>query len=101
MESAVYGLRYGLDAFSRNHCGVDSLRLTGGGSSSAVWRQMVADVFNLPVTVQTCDEGAALGAALQAAWVDTGDGLVDLLDAQLSVDEPRCCLPSPQRAASV
>jgi xylulokinase len=100
MESAVYGLRSGLDAFSRNHCRVDSLRLTGGGSISAVWRQMVADVFNLPVTVQTCDEGAALGAALQAAWVDSGDGLVDLLDAQLSVDESRCCLPSPQRTVA-
>ncbi|MDG2411030.1 MAG: xylulokinase [Halioglobus sp.] len=100
MESSIYGLRYGLDAFSRNHCSVDSLRLTGGGSSSAVWRQMVADILNLPVTVQTCNEGAALGAALQAAWVDSGDGLVDLLDAQLSVDEPRCCLPSTQRTAA-
>ena len=46
----------------------DRIVLTGGGSNSAAWRQMVADVFGLPVEVPQQSEGAAFGAALQALW---------------------------------
>jgi xylulokinase len=95
MESAVYGLRTGLDAFRRVGCAVDRLRLTGGGARSGAWRQMVADVFELPVSVQTCDEGAALGAALQALWVDRGGDLRELVDAHLAIDASRSCEPAP------
>src|SRR5690606_8441424 len=42
--------------------------------NSAAWRQMVADVFQLPVEVPTQPEGAAFGAALQALWASTTDG---------------------------
>ena len=47
-----------------------AIRLTGGGSQSAAWRQMIADVFELPVEVPEQSEGAAFGAALQAVWAD-------------------------------
>ena len=101
MESAVFGLRAGLDRFIELGCDIDSIRLTGGGASSAVWRQIVADVFDLPVTVQKNDEGAALGAALQAAWVyantDSGKAeLADLVDAALELDPSKCCNPIEQ-----
>lgn len=95
MESAVFGLRAGLDAFARVGTTVDQLRLTGGGSRSGAWRQMVADVFDIPVTVQACDEGAALGAALQAMWVEQGDDLQTLVDSHLLIDERRSCAPRP------
>ncbi|MGH8022813.1 MAG: FGGY-family carbohydrate kinase, partial [Limisphaerales bacterium] len=42
------------------------IRLTGGGSKSAVWRQICANVFNCPVVTLVESEGAALGAAIQA-----------------------------------
>ena len=57
MESAVYGLRAGLDTFRELGCEIQEIRLTGGGSRSAIWRQMVADIFNLPVTVQMVASG--------------------------------------------
>jgi xylulokinase len=44
------------------------LRLTGGGSKSAVWRRIVADAFGCPVVALKVSEGAALGAAIHAAW---------------------------------
>jgi xylulokinase len=44
------------------------LRVTGGGSKSAVWRQIVSDCFGCPVVALKVSEGAALGAAIQAAW---------------------------------
>lgn len=105
MESAVYGLRTGLDAFRRQGCEISSIRLTGGGARSAVWRQMVADVFGLPVTVQQLDEGAALGAALQALWVygqanGSGQPLAELLDDLLDIDADRCCEPEPTNVSA-
>lgn len=103
MESAVYGLRVGLDAFRAQGCDVESVRLTGGGSLSASWRQMVADVFNLPVSVQTSDEGAALGAALQALWMhksqkDNGASIAQIVDENLEIDTARSCTPQLENA---
>ena len=99
MEAAVYGLRAGLDTLRNCGCDINLIRLTGGGAGSSVWRQMVADIFGLPVSVQVVDEGAALGAALQAMWMhrrEQGDDqpLRDLLDHHLILDQARACQPS-------
>ena len=50
---------------------VDPVNLTGGGSRSALWRQILADVLGLPVTHRAHAHGAALGAAF-AAGMGTG-----------------------------
>lgn len=55
--------------------GGGGLTLTGGGSRSAFWAQMFADVCNLPVTVTEVAESGALGVALLAGaatglWTD-------------------------------
>lgn len=68
MEGATYAIRNGYDAWLTAGLHFDAIRLTGGGSQSAAWRQMVADVFELPVEVPVQSEGAAFGAALQAFW---------------------------------
>ncbi len=68
MEGATYSLRNGYDALQRAGLSFNAIRLTGGGSHSASWRQMAADVFDLPVDVPEQAEGAAFGAALQALW---------------------------------
>jgi len=44
------------------------IRLTGGLSASPAWCQTIADVFGAE-TVPVAGEGAALGAAIHAAWV--------------------------------
>jgi xylulokinase len=46
----------------------EAIHLTGGLSRSPTWRQMIADVFEVE-TVPVEGEGAALGAAIHAAWV--------------------------------
>ncbi len=56
------------DGFQRLPVKVKEIRLTGGLSQSEVWCQTIADVFNAE-TVPVKGEGAALGAALHAAWV--------------------------------
>lgn len=105
MESAVYGLRVGLDAFREQGCDIESIRLTGGGSLNGAWRQMVADVFDLPVSVQCIDESAALGAALQALWIHQAEqgchiSLTELVDSHLELDLSRCCDPHTETVAA-
>ena len=67
-EGVTLGLAYGLNRFRELGCKPTEIRLTGGGSQSAAWRQICADVFGLPVFALETAEGAALGAAIQAAW---------------------------------
>ncbi|MDH3570859.1 MAG: FGGY-family carbohydrate kinase, partial [Gemmatimonadota bacterium] len=45
-----------------------AIHLTGGLSRSPAWCQMIADMFEAE-TVPVEGEGAALGAAIHAAWV--------------------------------
>ena len=68
MEGATLGLRYGLDVMLRNGIRPTEIRLVGGGAQSATWRQMVADIFQMPVVSPESTEAGALGAALQALW---------------------------------
>ena len=56
------------DGFQRMPVTAKEIRLTGGLSQSEVWCQTIADIFEAEV-VPVQGEGAALGAALHAAWV--------------------------------
>ena len=56
------------EGFCRLPAETKEIRLTGGLSKSESWCQTIADVFEAE-TVPVGGEGAALGAALHAAWV--------------------------------
>jgi xylulokinase len=68
VEGVTLGLAYGLRRFKELGIVPDEIRLTGGGSKSAIWRQIAADVLGLPTVALKVTEGAALGAAIHAAW---------------------------------
>ena len=55
------------------------MRLTGGGANSALWVQMIADVFERPVEVTEHTETTALGAAIMAAAAVGIDGTWDVV----------------------
>lgn len=104
MEGATYALRHGYDAWQAAGLHFDAIRLTGGGSHSAVWRQMVADVFGLPVDVPAQAEGAAFGAALQALWAldHAGGGHADIAaiaGEHVRLDPSLSTRPEPNAAA--
>ncbi|PNH02543.1 Xylulose kinase [Tetrabaena socialis] len=50
----------------------DELRLVGGGANNPLWRQVVADAFQMKVLLPAEADSAALGAALQAAAIVEG-----------------------------
>jgi xylulokinase len=64
MEGVVLSLREGLDIMRSLGVPIGVARATGGGARSPFWRQLQADIFNLPVERTIADEGPAYGAAL-------------------------------------
>ena len=66
MEGVVLSLRDGLEVVRGLGVPDDDLRAVGGGARSATWRQLLADIFALPVRRTAVDEGPAYGAALLA-----------------------------------
>lgn len=103
MEGVTVGLGYGLRRFSELGVTPTEIRLTGGGSQSAIWRQICADVFGVPVVCLHSAEGAALGAAIQAAAAaarDTGGPSLEVLaDRLATLDESTRHQPDPARMA--
>lgn len=93
MEGATYALRFGLDELNKLGLSANEIVLTGGGVKSRTWRQMIADVFNLPVKILTEEEGAAFGAALQAADLLDDENIQTLAMEHLVEDEGLCCEP--------
>lgn len=71
MEGVTLGMNYGLQRLAELGVKPREIRVTGGGARSAVWRQIMADAFGVPVVAMLEDEGAALGGAIQAAWAVT------------------------------
>jgi xylulokinase len=76
LEGVAFGLADSLDLIRAT--GVPApgqLRVSGGGTRSPLWRQIVADVLDVELATVTSAEGAAYGAALLAAvgagWWDT------------------------------
>jgi xylulokinase len=68
IEGIIFGLANGWKRMSDLGISATELRLTGGGSKSAIARQIISDVFGMPVIGFKVWEGAALGAAIHAAW---------------------------------
>ena len=72
MEGIAMGLRITLDELRNLARLSDEMVVVGGGSQSALWRQIYADVYNMKIVKTSVDQqAAALGAAAVAA-VGTG-----------------------------
>jgi xylulokinase len=96
MEGITFGLGYGLQRMAMLGIKPTEIRLTGGGSKSAVWRQICADIFGCPVTTLAETEGAALGAAIQAlAAVKTEKSIDAWADQFVKTNSAETALPNP------
>lgn len=65
-EGVAFSLRDTLTIFSELKLSVESIRLGGGGARGALWQQVQADVYRMPVDLVAAEEGPAYGAALLA-----------------------------------
>jgi len=105
MEGVTLGMNYGLRRLAALGIRAREIRVTGGGARSAAWRQIMADIFGVPVVAMVEDEGAALGAALQAAWCAarrSGRGnakIAEFTEGVVAPDESTRCRPDAANVA--
>ncbi len=68
MEGITFALRDILTAIRESGSEPDSVRMCGGGSKSPFWRQLMADIYDLPVALpdMNSENAAALGVAILA-----------------------------------
>ena len=71
MEGVGYALTDCLEILQGMGLSIQSMMACGGGSKSPVWRQILADMYGLPLQTLGGQEGPALGAAILAG-VGTG-----------------------------
>ncbi len=100
LEGHVLNLHAGFSRMPGPAEDVTEIRLTGGLSRSEAWRQTIADVFGAEV-VRVKGEGAALGAALAAAWVWLGENgeptpIAAVVDPFVDLDEAGRKRPRPE-----
>ena len=72
MEGVTYSLRDCMEILRGMGVMPEEMLACGGGGSSPLWRQMLADVYNCPVSTVSSKEGPALGVAILAG---VGGGL--------------------------
>lgn len=98
MEGISMGLRSCLDALRGLTSVGDEMLLVGGGSRSALWRQIYADVYKMTVIKTNIDQqAAALGAAACAA---VGVGMWKHFDRIDSLHQVESCVkPIPSHMA--
>ena len=66
LEGVTFALRQCLDAAVKMGVSVETLTVCGGGAKSHLWRRVIADVFEMPVSVLPQEEGPGFGACLLA-----------------------------------
>ncbi|MGC3992017.1 MAG: xylulokinase [Chthoniobacteraceae bacterium] len=99
VEGATLGLAYGLERFRELGLEPREVRLTGGGSNSKLWREIATSIFGVQTVCLETAEGAALGAAIQAAWCDPSqshNSLSQLTTRLVQLDESTRVTPDEQ-----
>ena len=82
MEGVTYSLRQLVDLMN-SFVSIEKVYTSGGGSVSPLWRQMQADIFDLPgYTMSASGEGGAYGAILVAG---VGAGVWGSLEEAASI----------------
>jgi xylulokinase len=67
VEGVCFGLRDSFELMKAAGLSeINQVRITGGGTKSPVWRQILADVLGVELATVNATEGAAYGAAILA-----------------------------------
>jgi xylulokinase len=100
LEGVAFSLRDSLTIIDEMGLSTVRVRLGGGGARSPLWRQIQADVYQLPVELLEVEEGAAYGASLLAG---VGAGLWDSVDqaSEAVVRVAETLIPIPEHMAAL
>ncbi|MDR2162976.1 MAG: xylulokinase [Clostridiales Family XIII bacterium] len=96
LEGVAFSQLECVEVFREMGVPVGDMVITGGGSNSRLWSQMLADLYGCPVSGMRSNEGAALGAALLAA---VGAGVYGTVQEACSVVVRRGHTLTPDQAS--
>ncbi len=66
MEGVAFALRDCIEVARAGNLKIESTKICGGGAKSQIWKTIIANVFGVPVSVLSVEEGPAYGAAILA-----------------------------------
>ncbi|MDP3849083.1 MAG: FGGY family carbohydrate kinase [Luteolibacter sp.] len=103
-EGVALGLGYAMSRLRELGFEPPEIRLLGQGAASPVTRQLMADVLGAPVVTVSSRQGAAVGAAMQAAvafFHECGEslGFEEITSYLVAGDAGSRCEPDPQNHA--
>jgi len=96
LEGITFNLRVILEAFRAQGTVIDALRVIGGGARGAIWNQIMADIYGLPVQrLSLLEEATSMGAAVAGG---VGVGLwKDFSQVEHMIQIEREMRPDPRR----
>lgn len=66
LEGVAFALRDCIEVARAGGAHIERTAICGGGAKSALWKQIIADVLNMPIDVPKTEQGPAFGAAMLA-----------------------------------
>ncbi len=68
IEGITFSLKESIEIFRKSGKTIDTIISIGGGAKNETWLQIQADVFNAKIIKLSNEQGAAMGAAMLAAY---------------------------------
>ena len=99
LEGVAFALKDCLEAAKKNGAKIPRTKLCGGGAKSKLWRQIVANVMDMPVDIPQTEQGPSYGAAM-LAMVGCGEYASVQEAAKAIVRVKETVLPVPSVAAA-
>ena len=99
LEGVAFALRDCLEAAKKNGAVIPRTKLCGGGAKSRLWRQIIANVMNMPVEIPQTEQGPSYGAAM-LAMVGCGEYASVQEAASAIVRVKETVLPVPEISAA-
>jgi xylulokinase len=96
-EGVAFGLRWGCDLLREKGVSFRQLRLVGGGSNSAPWRQIIADVFDAEIIGVQGKEAGAFGGLVQAMSACKEGSVPEICGKHILLNEKKRALPDKER----
>ena len=97
LEGVSFEFLLGLRAFKELGVKPKVASLTGGGSKSRFWREMLSDITGLEIRCPQNTEAAAFGAALQALSLVENKSVEECVEEHLLYDEEKSVKPNFER----
>jgi xylulokinase len=67
LEGVAFGLKDSLEILKDLNIPINEVRVIGGGAKSALWKQILSDVFDVEIQEINTNQGGGLGACIFAA----------------------------------